>query len=138
MNAPEDSELLRRYVAAGAQDAFAELVRRHLDLVYAVALRRCDGRSDLAADVAQQVFVALARSAQKLQAHPALAGWLFSTARHLALTAVRTSILAVLKSCRLDRLIASTSAMPEIAAMAYSPLLPQRCDNHAAPSRMPA
>lgn len=39
VGALEDSDLLRRYVEQGAQDAFAELVRRRIGLVYAVALR---------------------------------------------------------------------------------------------------
>ncbi len=90
MHEVEDIELLRSYAREQAQDAFAELVRRHLDLVYTIALRRCDGQSDLAADVAQQTFVTLAREARRLEEHPALAGWLFSTARHLALTAIRS------------------------------------------------
>ncbi|HAB19223.1 MAG TPA: hypothetical protein PLX89_17100 [Verrucomicrobiota bacterium] len=35
-----DEELLKVYVGEGSQDAFAELVRRHVGLVYATALRQ--------------------------------------------------------------------------------------------------
>lgn len=56
-----DASLLRRFVATRDQGAFAELVRRHLDGVYSAALRRVGGDAQLAEDVAQQVFVALAR-----------------------------------------------------------------------------
>lgn len=90
MHTLDDSELLRRFARDQAQEAFAELVRRHLDLAYAAALRRLDGRSDLAADVAQQTFIALARHARELRDHPALAGWLYTTARNLAADALRS------------------------------------------------
>ena len=40
---PDDAELLRRYAGTRAEDAFAELVRRHLDGVYSAALRRVGG-----------------------------------------------------------------------------------------------
>ena len=45
---PEDAELLRRYAADRSEAAFAELVRRHLDLVYSVALRQVAGDAHLA------------------------------------------------------------------------------------------
>ena len=35
-----DAQLLRDYAEAKSQDAFTELVRRHLDLVYSAALRQ--------------------------------------------------------------------------------------------------
>lgn len=69
-----DSILLRRYAEQRAEDAFAELVRRHLDGVYSAALRRVGGDVHLAEDVAQQVFVALARKAAWLAHHPVLTG----------------------------------------------------------------
>jgi hypothetical protein len=56
-----DAILLRRFVATCDEGAFAELVRRRLDGVYSAALRRVGGDAQLAEDVAQQVFVALAR-----------------------------------------------------------------------------
>ena len=49
----DDAELLRRYAAEGADDAFAELVRRHVNLVYSAALRQLNGDAHLAADAAQ-------------------------------------------------------------------------------------
>ena len=62
----EDTELLRRYAEENAEPAFAELVQRHLDLVYSAALRRLAGDAHSAADVTQQVFTALARQAGAL------------------------------------------------------------------------
>jgi RNA polymerase sigma factor (sigma-70 family) len=86
----DDPSLLRRYSETRAEDAFAELVHRHLDGVYSAALRRVNGDTHLAEDVAQQVFSALAQNAGSLSRHPILAGWLYRTTRNQAANAVRT------------------------------------------------
>ena len=39
VNTPIDSQLLRAYLEQGSEDAFAELARRHMDLVYSASLR---------------------------------------------------------------------------------------------------
>lgn len=84
-----DAELLQRYVASHEEDAFAELVRRHLGLVYASALRRTAGRATLAQEVTQSVFTDLARKAATLQHHPALLAWLYRCTRYAAVAAIR-------------------------------------------------
>ena len=61
-----DAELLDRYLGHDDEAAFAELVRRHLGLVYSAALRRTGGRSDLAEEIAQKDFSALAQQARSL------------------------------------------------------------------------
>lgn len=86
----DDATLLRRYARENAEDAFAELVRRHLDLVYSAALRQLNGDTHLAADAAQLVFTDLARKAGSLIGHPVLAGWLFTSTRFAAAKLVRT------------------------------------------------
>jgi len=48
-----DCDLLRRYAETHSEDAFAELVRRHINLVYSAAMRQVNGDSHLAQDVAQ-------------------------------------------------------------------------------------
>lgn len=73
MNAPTDRQLLRAYAVRRSEAAFAELGRRHIDLVHPAALRMVND-PHLAKDVAQGVFVALARNAHKLAAHPVLSG----------------------------------------------------------------
>lgn len=85
----EDAELLRRYVAEKSEAAFAELVRRHLDLVYSVALRQVGVRAQLAEEVAQVVFTALARKAAALAERPVLGGWLYRTTQFTAVDVVR-------------------------------------------------
>jgi len=69
-----DAELLRRYTAEHSESAFSFLVTNYLNLVYATALRELRGDSHRAADVAQQVFITLARKAPALVEHPTLAG----------------------------------------------------------------
>src|ERR1035441_8450404 len=81
----EDAELLSRYATERSEAAFAELTRRHVDLVYSAALRLASGNVHTAQDVAQQVFTELARQAKSLARHPALVGWLYTTTRLMAL-----------------------------------------------------
>ncbi len=81
----DDAALLRRYADEGSQSAFTELVHRHVDLVYGAALRRTNSDPHLAADVAQQVFTALARDARKLSRHTVISAWLHTATRNAAL-----------------------------------------------------
>lgn len=85
----EDARLLRRYVEDRSQAAFAELVGRHLGLVYSSALRQVGGDAHLARDVAQTVFTDLARKAAPLAGRPSLTGWLYTSTRYAAAKAVR-------------------------------------------------
>jgi RNA polymerase sigma factor (sigma-70 family) len=86
----DDRALLRRYVSARSEEAFAALVQRHLALVYNVALRKVGGDTHLAEDVVQRVFAALATKAATLQRHPTVAGWLFTGTHYAAAQLVRT------------------------------------------------
>jgi RNA polymerase sigma factor (sigma-70 family) len=85
-----DPELLRRFAQTNAEDAFAELVRRHLNLVYSTALRRTNGDGQLAQDVAQTVFADLAHKAAELTRRESLSGWLYTSSHFAAAKAVRT------------------------------------------------
>lgn len=84
-----DHELLRQYSQAGSDAAFAELVHRYVHLVYSAALRQFSGNHPQAEDVTQLVFAELAKKAARLQRHPALSGWLYTTTRFLAQTVAR-------------------------------------------------
>jgi RNA polymerase sigma factor (sigma-70 family) len=85
-----DSELLGRYARTRSEDAFAELVRRHVNLVYSAALRQVNGDAHLAQDVAQAVFTDLARKAGSLARRESLAGWLYTSAHFAAAKIART------------------------------------------------
>src|SRR5215468_680624 len=87
----EDAELLRQYTETGSEDAFTELVRRYLPLVYSAALRQVRGDQSLAKDIAQTVFVALARKAKSLAGHELLGGWLYNSTRLAAYNVVRVN-----------------------------------------------
>ena len=85
----DDTELLRRFARDRSPDAFTELAKRHLGLVYSSALRRLGGDVHHAQDVAQKVFVALARELAPLGTPASLTGWLYTTTRNFALNAAR-------------------------------------------------
>src|SRR5471030_1800646 len=84
-----DHELLRRFAEADSEAAFAELVRRHVNLVYSAALRQVNGDAHLAQDVAQTVFTNLARKAAPLSRREVLTGWLYTSAHFAAAKIVR-------------------------------------------------
>ncbi|MDQ8202241.1 sigma-70 family RNA polymerase sigma factor [Pelagicoccus sp. SDUM812003] len=88
----EDSELLRRYREDGSRDAFAEIVNRHIDLVYSVASRQLGEFAHLAGDVCQLVFLNLARKAQHLKPQVVLSGWLYRSVLLAAKDARRKEI----------------------------------------------
>lgn len=70
------NSLLADYARTGSEEAFAELLRRYVDLVYGAALRLLNGDSHRAEDVTQLVFIDLARSAPKVSPQVLLGGWL--------------------------------------------------------------
>ncbi|HXI52703.1 MAG TPA: sigma-70 family RNA polymerase sigma factor [Candidatus Saccharimonadales bacterium] len=85
----EDLELLREYAERRSEQAFTELVQRHLDFVYSTALRLVQERP-LAEDVTQMVFIKLARKAASLRQETVLTGWLYRTTQFVAQTAWRS------------------------------------------------
>lgn len=87
----EDWQLLDTYARTGSEAAFAQLVERHLGLVHAAARRQVNNDA-LAADVAQAVFLLLARKAGSFGPKLVLAGWLFRTTRFIATRALRAEI----------------------------------------------
>ncbi len=86
----DDVALLERYALTGANDAFTLLVRRHIDFVYATALRLTRGDTAMAEDATQMVFIDLARKAVPVSRHPALEGWLHTATRFAALRLLRS------------------------------------------------
>jgi RNA polymerase sigma factor (sigma-70 family) len=74
-----DFERLRAFSRAGDQNAFRELVRSHLNLVFSTALRNT-GDAGAAEEIAQNVFSALARRAWTFSPDDSLPAWLYKTA----------------------------------------------------------
>jgi len=70
--------------------AFAELIHRHIDLVYSVATRFVGNGAD-AQDVTQAVFIILAKKAAGLPDKTNLTGWLYETTRFTAMSSLRNS-----------------------------------------------
>jgi len=83
-----DLELLARYTRCRAEDAFSEVVRRHLDLVHSAALRQVRS-PQLAEEVAQSTFIKLAGHAHRLAPDTILTAWLYQVTRREAIDVVR-------------------------------------------------
>ncbi|CAM5477334.1 RNA polymerase sigma factor SigM [Streptomyces abikoensis] len=71
---PSDADLLARHVA-GDPDAFGEIVRRHRDRLWAVALRTLGDREE-AADAVQDALVSAYRAAHTFRGQSAVTTWL--------------------------------------------------------------
>ena len=89
-----DAQLLRGFAEERSDDAFTELVRRHIDSVFTAAARRTGGDAAAAQDIAQTVFTGLATklrgagAAEVLQV-ASLGGWLHRQTGFTAATYVR-------------------------------------------------
>jgi RNA polymerase sigma factor (sigma-70 family) len=83
-----DLELLQDYATSKSEDAFTSLVQRYTGLVYSAALRQL-GDPQAAEEVAQVVFIIMARKAGSLPKKTVIPGWLWRTTRFVALNARR-------------------------------------------------
>src|SRR5436190_1521564 len=84
----EEAQLLRDYAATRSPDAFAGLVDRYVNIVYAAARRQVRD-ADLARDVTQAVFLVLAEKAGELDPARPISGWLLQVTRYASANAVR-------------------------------------------------
>src|SRR6185312_13894346 len=71
---------LEQFTQDGSEEAFAEIVRRHVGLVHSVAFRQTQNAQH-AEEITQAVFIILARKASSLGRKTILAGWLYHTSR---------------------------------------------------------
>jgi len=74
-----DGELLSGFLTHGAEDDFAELVRRHGPLVWGVCRRALPDQAD-AEDAFQATFLVLLRRGRKLTGYPTIGPWLHKVA----------------------------------------------------------
>lgn len=88
MSAPDDTDLLQKWTRHRDRESLGELIRRHIDLVYAVA-RRQVGDAHLAEDVTQAVFILLLQKAHQIKSEAAMTSWLFTTTRYAAANATK-------------------------------------------------
>jgi RNA polymerase sigma factor (sigma-70 family) len=87
----DEIELLAQYARHNSETAFTTLVERYVNLVYSTALRRV-GNPQAAEEIAQAVFIILARKARGLSRRTVLSGWLFQTTRLTAANFLRGEI----------------------------------------------
>ena len=85
----DDASLLAAFVRDRSEEAFKELVSRHVGMVYSVCYRQLRD-AHWAEDVTQAVFILLARKAASLQSGVVLGGWLYRSAVFACSNAVAT------------------------------------------------
>jgi RNA polymerase sigma factor (sigma-70 family) len=107
-----DQTLLTAFIERRDEQAFAELVRRYVDVVYSAARRQL--RSEhLAEDVTQAVFILLARKARSIGGGKVLAGWLINSARLCARTAARREASLKAREQRAATMRSETVSSPD-------------------------
>lgn len=111
---------MRDYAELHSEEAFSELVRRHVDMVYSAALRTvCDPH--LAEDVTQSTFMALARVSGRLASRPILSSWLYSTSQHLAVKVVRKEVRRRAREKEASTMNDLLSSKPEVSWESIAP-----------------
>ncbi len=85
----DDMELVRDYISRHSEPAFATLVSRYINLVYATAFRQVRD-PHLAEEITQATFIIFARKAHTLGPRTILASWLHRTAVFAATDALKS------------------------------------------------
>ena len=114
-----DCELVTAYAARGSENAFRALVTRHVNLVYATALRQV-GDAALAEEITQNVFIALARKAPRLAGIQTLAGWLHRS----AILEAKARVRAELRRGRREEMAAEAAALQREGTSPLEALVP--------------
>lgn len=127
-----DWQLLQDYVEHGSETAFRSLVERHLGLVHGTALRQLRD-PHLAEDVAQAVFILLARKARGFRSGVVLPGWLFRTTRFVAARAQRTEQRRQRREQETLQMQPTSSSLPAVSPLA--PLLDEALSSLGARDR---
>jgi RNA polymerase sigma factor (sigma-70 family) len=89
MKGLSDIELLDAYASQRSEDAFRELVVRHVDFIYSAAMRQLRD-PHLAEEATQSAFIALAGKAGQLRRQTVVAGWLHRAVHFAGLNLLRS------------------------------------------------
>src|SRR5262249_36998118 len=89
MNGLSDIELLEAYASQRSEDAFRELVARHIDFIYSAAMRQLRN-PQLAEEATQSAFIALSQKAGRIRGQTVIAGWLHRAVHFAALNLQRS------------------------------------------------
>ena len=84
----DDSQLRASCAEDQSAGRFAELVEKHIDFVYAAALRQT-GNPHLAQDITQAVFLLFSQRVGRLKPGTVVKGWLFNATRYVVANARR-------------------------------------------------
>ncbi len=122
MNDAPDAILLEQFARNQSEEAFAELVKRHISLVYSVAFRKT-GNPQQAEDITQAVFIILARKADSLGRKTVLPGWLYHTARLAAANANRAEMRRIRHEQEAFMQSTENEAAPDAFWRELSPML---------------
>jgi len=129
-----DLELLEQYVRQRSQDAFKEIVRRHIDLVYSAALRQVHDRH-AAEDITQLAFLALARKAHRFKPGVIVTAWLLATTRYEAMNAMRARSRRRWYERRAAKMADAPQARPNVAEAEWEQIAPELDDALSSLSR---
>jgi RNA polymerase sigma factor (sigma-70 family) len=129
-----DHDLLCAYARDGSQAAFAEVVQRHLGLVYSAARRQLRS-PHLAEEVAQSVFLDLARNALRLAPDQPLAAWLHLVTRRTAVDVIRREARQRAREQQAAALTPSAMKVPSPDWATIEPLLDEAVDSLNAADR---
>jgi RNA polymerase sigma factor (sigma-70 family) len=114
-----EDQLIAEFQRTRSEDAFAALVRRHVDLVFAAALRQVGDRG-MAEEISQNVFAALARKASSIGRHKTIAGWLY----HATLNEARLRVRSELRRQRREQRAADLQVEQLTGDSIWKPLVP--------------
>lgn len=119
MSEQQNNLLIAEYNATRGEEAFAGLVRQHINLVFATAMRQVGDRG-AAEEITQNVFVTLAQASDKLKSHPTIAGWLYRT----TLNKSREWLRSDLRRRRREQIAVSQELARSEGDSVWSPLVP--------------